>query len=123
MVGSTSNHDTRLCRLPTALTAGIGACLLLGVVACVSTPMRWERTGTSDASRDAMECRAAAHRQAIDELPYGNGPPLYGFSSDVSMLQWTTAIDNERTYLEADLTAACMRNRGFVLVPVPSGGG
>ncbi|SEN94076.1 hypothetical protein SAMN02990966_00612 [Rhodospirillales bacterium URHD0017] len=81
--------------------------------------MQWQRAGTADAARDEAECGAAARQQAIDALPYGNGPPLYGFTSEVSMLQWTMAIDNERSYLAGDLTKACMRQRGFELVPVP----
>ena len=72
---------------------------------------------TPDAGKDLAECRKEAHQQAGEQLPYGNGPPLYGFSSEVSMLQWTMAIDNERAYLADDLAAACMRHRGFVLVP------
>lgn len=94
--------------------------LLLSVAACLSTPMRWERPGSFDAAGDEAECRMHAHQQAIDELPYGNGPPLYGFTSDVSMLEWKMAIDNDRAYLEEDLVRACMRERGFVLVPVSS---
>lgn len=103
--------------LSAMLTVGAKSCLLLGVVACTSVPMRWERPGTPDATKDATACRAEAHQQAIDQLPYGNGPPLYGFSSEVSMLQWTMAIDNERAYLEDDFAAVCMRHRGFVLLP------
>jgi hypothetical protein len=80
--------------------------------------MRWQRPDTPDASKDLAECRKEAHQQAVEQLPYRNGPPLYGFSSEVSMLQWTMAIDNERAYLANDLAAACMRHRGFVLVPV-----
>ena len=93
---------------------------LLAVVACAITPMRWEKPGVTDPARDEAECRAAAHEEAIHQLPYGNGPPLYGLNSDMSMLQWTMAIDNERSYLEADLTKACMRHKGFELVPLAS---
>lgn len=92
--------------------------LLSSIAACLSTPMRWEKPGTSDSTKDEAECRAQAHQQAIDELPYGDGPPLYGFTSDVSMLQWKMAIDDDRGYLEDHLTRACMHERGFVLVPV-----
>jgi len=91
--------------------------LVSGVVACLSTPMRWEKPGTPDPARDESECRSRSRQQAVDELPYGNGPPLYGFTSDVSMLQWKMAIDNDRAYLEDDLTRACMQQKGFVLVP------
>ena len=77
--------------------------------------MRWHKPGTADSSRDEAECKAAAHEQAIARLPYGDGPPIW---SDLSMLQWTMAIDNQRFYLAADLTKMCMYQRGFALVPV-----
>jgi hypothetical protein len=93
----------------------LAAALLFNVAACAST--HWQRPGTPDANKDVAECRTEGHQQAIEQLPYGNGPPLYGFSSEVSMLHWKMAIDNERAYLEEDLAAACMRHRGFVLVP------
>jgi hypothetical protein len=89
--------------------------LLVGLAGCVTTPVRWERTGTPDAAGDAAECRTAAHKQAIEELPYGDGPPLYGLWSKVSMLQWKMAIDNQRTYFEEELVKVCMREKGFVL--------
>ena len=92
--------------------------LLIALAACATTPMRWERAGTADAAEDEADCRSAARQEAAERLPYGNGPPLYGLSSDVSMLQWTMAIDNERSSLEGNLTRACMRQRGFELVPV-----
>jgi hypothetical protein len=93
------------------------AAVLLGATACVSTPMRWESPGNADAAGNEAECRSAAQKQAADLLPYGDGPPLYGLSSDISMLQWKMAIDNERSYLADDLTKACMHSRGFALVP------
>ena len=86
--------------------------------ACAGTPMQWQRAGTADSGRDEAECRAEAKQEAARQLPYGNGPPLYGLTSNVSMLQWTQAIDNERYNIERDLTAACMRYKGYVLVPV-----
>lgn len=103
---------TRLLRPP------LSVILMFGVAACLATPMRWERPGTPDANRDEAECRAQARQQAIDALPYGDGPPLYGFTSNVSMLQWKMAIDDDRAYLEEDLTRACMHQKGFLLVPV-----
>src|SRR5688572_26139728 len=86
--------------------------LLFAVSACAATPMRWQKPGTSDATRDEAECRASARQEAARQLPYGNGPPIFVYRQ-MSMLQWTQAIDNERYYLEDDLTKACMRHRGF----------
>ena len=94
------------------------ATLLLAVAACTAQPMRWEKAG-ADAARDETECRAAAHQEAILRLPYGNGPPLYGFhGNQMSMLDWKLGIDNERSHLEEDLTKACMHHKGFELVPI-----
>jgi hypothetical protein len=90
--------------------------LLLAVAACVAAPpMHWQKPGTSDAGRDEAECRAGAHEEAAHQLPYGDGPPIW---SDLSMLQWTMAIDNQRSWLAADLVKVCMYHRGFALVPV-----
>jgi len=97
---------------------GLTAALLLTVTACMTTPMRWERSGVSDATGDERACTAAAQQEAASQLPYGDGPPLYGFYSNVSMLQWTQEIDNARYYFARDLIAACMRSRGYELVPV-----
>ena len=97
-----------------ALAAG----LLLAVAACAA-PMRWEKPGVADPSRDEAECRAAARQQAIRQLPYGDGPPIFIYR-ETSMLQWTQAIDNERSYLAEELTKRCMRDRGFELVRLPT---
>ena len=97
---------------------GLTAALLLTVTACMTTPMRWERSGVSDATGDERACTAAAQQEAASQLPYGDGPPLYGFYSNVSMLQWTQEIDNARYCFARDLIAACMRSRGYELVPV-----
>ena len=94
------------------------AALLLTVTACMTTPMRWERPGGSDPTGDERECTAAAQQEAASQLPYGDGPSLYGFYSNVSMLQWTQEIDNARHYLARDLVAACMHGRGYERVPV-----
>jgi hypothetical protein len=54
----------------------------------------------------------------VHGLPCGDGPPLYGFTSNVGMPQRTMAIDNERSYLAGDLMKACMRRRGVEFVTV-----
>ena len=90
--------------------------LLVAAAACAVTPMHWEKPGTADAAKDLAECRAEAHEEAIRQLPYGNGPPFYGAYKEMSMLQWKLAIDDERYYLEEDLTKACMLSKGFALV-------
>jgi hypothetical protein len=93
--------------------------LLFAITACGAAPMHWQRLGTSDAAKDEVECRAEARQEAARQLPYGDGPPIFVYR-DMSMLQWTQAIDNERYYLEDDLMKVCMRQRGFELVRVSS---
>jgi hypothetical protein len=96
----------------------LSAALLLTVAACSATPMRWQKPGTADAADDEAACRADAQREAIRRMPYGNGPPIFGVYRDMSMLQWTQGIDIQRYYLEEHLTKACMRDKGFELVPM-----
>ncbi len=97
--------------LPTAL--------LFVAAACSPPPTRWEGAGGPDAAaRDEANCTAVAQEEAARQLPYGDGPPIYGLSSNWSMLTWKQEIDNERYYLARDLTRVCMRNRGYQLVPV-----
>jgi hypothetical protein len=95
----------------------LSAILPLVLAACAAPPMRWERPGPGDAAREEQACRAAAKDEAERRLPYGNGPPIFGFHRQLSFLEWKTAIDNERSYLADDLAGACMRERGYHLVP------
>jgi hypothetical protein len=93
----------------------LAAGLLLAAAACSAPAMRWQKPGVADAGRDEAECRDAAQQEAVRRLPYGNGPPIF-FYPKISMLQWTQAIDNERSYLAEELSRVCMRDRGFALV-------
>ena len=90
----------------------------LAVASCAAPPMRWEKPGSADAATDEMACRAAAKDEAARQLPYGDGPPIFGFHRQLSFLEWRMAIDNERSYLAEHLTRACMRERGYQLVPI-----
>jgi hypothetical protein len=96
------------------------AILLLAIAACNTTPMRWERSGAADTSGDESDCSARSRDEAARQLPYGDGPPIYGLYSDWSMLTWKQEIDNERYYLARDLTRVCMQNKGYQLAPASS---
>jgi hypothetical protein len=91
--------------------------LAIVATACAGPPTRWEKAGVADATADEADCRTAALQEAVRRLPYGNGPPIF-FYPKISMLQWTQAIDNERSYLADRLTALCMREKGFEPVVV-----
>ena len=90
--------------------------LLLGMAACSPMPTRWQTSGPGDAAKDEAYCQAQANQEAIRQLPYGNGPPIYGVYSNWSMLAWTQAIDDERYYLARDLMHDCMNAKGYRLV-------
>jgi hypothetical protein len=92
--------------------------VLVAVTACSSTPMKWEKIGSANTTADEAGCQAQADQEAIQRLPYGDGPPLYGLYSEWSMLTWKQEIDNERYYLARDLTRACMHDKGYQQVPV-----
>jgi hypothetical protein len=89
----------------------LAAALLFAITACDATSIRWQKADT-DPAKDESECRTAARQEAARQLPYGNGPPIFGYPK-MSMLQWTQMIDYERYYFQADLLKACMRERGF----------
>src|SRR4051812_24906026 len=74
------------------------AALLFALGACDTTPTRWQRAGTSIAAKDEADCRDNARQEAVRQMPYGNGQPIF-FHPKVSMLQWTLAIANERSWL------------------------
>jgi hypothetical protein len=87
--------------------------MLLAVAGC-ATPERWEKAGVSAAmtSTDAVECRRAANQEAFLYIPSPPVPWPY------RRLNWQYD-QTERFYAENRLTAFCMRNKGYELVPIP----
>jgi hypothetical protein len=94
-------------------TTFLGA-LLLAVAAC-GAPSRWEKPGASAemTSTDAVDCRRAASQEAFLYNPSGL-PPLWPYRRT-----WQQYQDSERFYAENRLTAFCMRNKGYELMPIP----
>ena len=86
--------------------------LLLTVAAC-GTPSHWEKPGASAemTSTDAVDCRRAAFQESFLSTPYVT-PPIY-------RLNWLQMREAERFYAENRLTAFCMRNKGYELMPIP----
>ena len=86
--------------------------LLLTVAAC-GAPAHWEKAGVSAeiTSTDAVECRRAAFQESFLSTPYTTPP--------VPRLNWLQMRASERFYAENRLTAFCMRNKGYELVPIP----
>ena len=93
--------------------------LLLAVTGC-GTPARWEKPGVSDVvtATDITECRRAASQEAFLYAPYGWGLPLWPYRRG-SWFYWQQYQDSQRFYAENRLTAFCMRNKGYELVPIP----
>ena len=93
--------------------------LLLAVTGC-GTPARWEKPGVSNelTATDITECRRAASQEAFLYSPYGWGVPLWPYRRG-SWLYWQQYQESQRFYAENRLTAFCMRNKGYELVPIP----
>jgi len=93
--------------------------LLLAVAAC-GAPARWEKPGVSAemSATDSVDCRRAASQEAFLYNPSGLPPPLWPYRRGYS-LNWQQYQDSERFYAENRLTAFCMRNKGYELVPLP----
>jgi hypothetical protein len=93
--------------------------LLLAVAAC-GTPARWEKPGATDqtTAADAVECRRAASQESFLYNPYGWPPPLWPYRRGY-WLNWYQMQESQRFYAENRLTAFCMRNKGYELVPIP----
>jgi len=90
--------------------------MLLAVAGC-ATPERWEKPGVSVemTATDAVECRRAANQEAFLYIP---APPLIWPYRRSSTINWQYE-QSERFYAENRLTAFCMRNKGYELVPIP----
>jgi hypothetical protein len=101
------------------LPAALPVALLLAVAGC-GTPARWEKPGvTAEATAaDAVDCRRAASQEAFVYSPYGWAPPLWPGRRGY-WLNWYQLQQSERFYAENRLTAFCMRNKGYELVPIP----
>jgi hypothetical protein len=91
--------------------------LLLAVAAC-GAPARWEKPGVSPEGTvaDITDCRRAASQEVFLYF-YGLPPPLWPYRR--SWLNWQMYEESQRFYAENRLTAFCMRNKGYELVPIP----
>ena len=107
----------------TAMRKVVPVALLLTVAAC-GTPSRWEKPGVSAemSATDAVDCRRAASQEAFLYNPSGLPPPLWPYRRGY-WLTWQQYHDSERFYAENRLTAFCMRNKGYALVPIPKTSG
>ena len=96
--------------------------VLLLVVAACGAPARWEKPGVSLEGKvaDIADCRRAASQEVFLYF-YGLPPPLWPYRR--SGLYWHQYEESQRFYAENRLTAFCMRNKGYELVPIPKAQG
>ena len=99
------------------IVSGIGVTLL----AAGCSDLQWSRQGGSAAAleSDLGECQAKARFEASPlARPYGPDLRLVGVDpSGRPIMPYYTRLDAERFLLEHDYTRACMRSRGYELVP------
>jgi len=99
--------------------------LLCGLAAC-APPARWEKAGATElmTETDMVDCRKAASQEAFRYFAFNWGFPFYGptfwgYAGRPSWLMWQARLDSDRFHAENRLTAFCMRNKGYELVPIP----
>ena len=88
--------------------------LLLAVAGC-GTPARWEKAGVSDADDGDRRHRlppVGLTGVVLCPTPYTTPPGPIGSSG-------CSSATSERFYAENRLTAFCMRNKGYELMPIP----
>ena len=92
--------------------------LLLPLAAC-ATPARWEKPGVSAqmAAADITDCRQGAAQQGFMFYPWGL-PPDWFYRRNNWVL-WSDVQDSQRVTTEKQLTAWCMHNKGYELLPIP----
>jgi hypothetical protein len=110
-------------------------CLLIfaaaaSLTACTGSPRFWEKEGATPevTSSDLVECRRAARREAFFETGYYGfggfsrfGPfPYYGYRRGpfFARSRYFWGGPDVQFDQEVRLTAFCMRNKGYELVPV-----
>jgi hypothetical protein len=109
----------------TAMRKVLPVLLLCGLAGC-GAPARWEKAGVSEQviADDMVDCRKAAQQEAFRSFgfnwgfPY-YGPAFWGRAGRTNWLMWQAQLDSDRFYAENRLTAFCMRNKGYELVPIP----
>ncbi|MCS6855129.1 MAG: hypothetical protein NZ523_10310 [Elioraea sp.] len=104
------------------------AALLVGLCGCAATPLVWQRpeTGELAPAAEIADCRDAAvletnrrwplfwYRPGPWAFPWRRDPFWPGFSP--SAYAWS---DLSRWELIQDLTAFCLRSKGYRLLPLP----
>ena len=101
-----------------AMRSVLKIALLLALAAC-ATPTRWEKAGVSEETKDADLdiCRHAAAKQGMLYYPTAvNAPPGWAYQGQWAAMD--TFSDDYRYHADFQLTASCMRWKGYEKVPV-----
>ncbi len=107
---------------PNMKTACVATLLLAAFVAGCAE-LRWRKDGADAAAleRDLGACQQLARLRAFREAsPFGraSGLVIGANARGISIATYPDPVETERFLLEYDLTRACMRERGYDLVPV-----
>jgi hypothetical protein len=100
--------------LPAALSLALAGC---------QTPSQWEKPGASPqmAAADITDCRNGAAHVGFMFYPWGVPPDWFYRRSN--WVYWSDIQDSQRVAAEKEVTAFCMRNKGYELVPSPRAAG
>ena len=97
--------------------------LLLLVLAACGT--HWEKPGADQATadNDGRQCRHAAQQESLrayaPELTFPfYSPTFWGYMWFPSRELWRKQVEADVTRTENRLAVACMRNKGYEIVPV-----
>ncbi|WP_114377789.1 hypothetical protein [Elioraea thermophila] len=107
---------------------GLAMVVLAGLTGCAPTPLAWQRpdTGALASAAEIAECRDAAVLEANRRWPmfwYGPGPWAFPWRRDPFWPGFGPRAyafsDLSRLELIQDLTAFCLRSKGYRLLPAP----
>ena len=113
--------------LSIAFTPALRACQCSAAVAALLTAcadLRWEKPGADTAAldRDLEQCTLKARLEARrEEIPRLDGPLVIRADPQgrpVVVPSIGTARESDRFMAEHDITAVCMRGKGYVQTPV-----
>jgi hypothetical protein len=105
-------------------SAGAGVLLSVLLLAACATPAAWVRPGADSAQvdQDRRDCgRFAAEQAERDSWRYANpflAPPMFP-GHDLDWFEWQQEAQLDYAMHREALQNACMRARGYQLLPLP----
>lgn len=104
----------------------VSALLAIGLALTACGPeLRWDKAGISPvmAENDRLECRRAAAQEAFRQTAFTSdfgfiGPPFWGYRGQYDYFYRRQRLQNDQFFHESRLANFCMRNKGYVQVPI-----